>query len=125
MKGRLGTTMRLALMSDIHANVQPLSPSACGWNRYRRAKCILGCPSGYKTASASFFTHLGRWLKAMGMHCQPSPMAAQSVEAVPIVMVAMPHKGVTDTTLYSLRMAVQRTLGTRLERLAEPLPVQT
>jgi len=32
---------------------------------------------------------------------------------VPIVMVAVPHKDVTDATLYSLRQAVARSLGTR------------
>jgi hypothetical protein len=47
------------------------------------------------------------------MHYKPSPMASQQIEEVPIVMVAVPHKDVTDATLYSLRQAVARSLGTR------------
>ena len=47
------------------------------------------------------------------MHYQPSPLPAQQIDEVPIVMVAVPHKDVTDATLYSLRQAVSRSLGTR------------
>jgi nucleotide-binding universal stress UspA family protein len=38
---------------------------------------------------------------------------SQQIEEVPIVMVAVPHNDVTDATLYSLRQAVARSLGTR------------
>jgi eukaryotic-like serine/threonine-protein kinase len=69
---------------------------------------------GRSIRGTRFGTHLKRWLKAAGMHYQPSPLPAEQVEAVPIVMVAVPHKDVTDATLYSLRQAVARSLGTRL-----------
>ena len=48
------------------------------------------------------------------MHYKPSPMASRQIQEVPIVMVAIPHKDVSDVTLYSLRQAVARSLGTRL-----------
>lgn len=68
---------------------------------------------GRNLEGTGFTTHLKRWLKAAGMHYQPSPLPARQIEEVPIVMVAIPHKDVSDTTLYSLRQAVARTLGTR------------
>ena len=68
---------------------------------------------GRKLTPTSFGTHFRRWLKAAGMHYKPSPIAAQQADEVPIVMVAVPHKDVTDATLYSLRQAVARSLGTR------------
>ena len=69
---------------------------------------------GTNVVGTPFRTHFKRWLKAAGMHYQPSPLAsAQQVQEVPIVMVAVPHKDVSDTTLYSLRQAVARSLGTR------------
>ena len=69
---------------------------------------------GRNIAGTRFRTHFKRWLKAAGMHYKPSPIAAQQIEEVPIVMVAVPYKDVTDATLYSLRQAVARSLGTRL-----------
>jgi eukaryotic-like serine/threonine-protein kinase len=68
---------------------------------------------GNKVVGTKFRVHFKRWLKAAGMHYQPSPMASQQIDEVPIVMVAVPHKDVTDATLYSLRQAVGRSLGTR------------
>ncbi|MFZ2308751.1 MAG: bifunctional serine/threonine-protein kinase/universal stress protein [Rhodoferax sp.] len=68
---------------------------------------------GRNVTGTKFRTHFKRWLKAAGMHYKPSPMASQQIEEVPIVMVAVPHKDVTDATLYSLRQAVARSLGTR------------
>ncbi len=68
---------------------------------------------GNKVTGTSFKTHFKRWLKAAGMHYQPSPVPSQQIDEVPIVMVAVPHKDVTDATLYSLRQAVARSLGTR------------
>ncbi len=68
---------------------------------------------GHNTTGTPFSTHFKRWIKAAGMQYQPSPIAAQQIEEVPIVMVAVPHKDVTDATLYSLRQAVARSLGTR------------
>ncbi len=68
---------------------------------------------GRKTTGTTFRTHFKRWLKAAGMHYQPSPLPAQQIEEVPIVMVAVPHVDATDATLYSLRQAAARSLGTR------------
>ncbi|TXT34125.1 MAG: protein kinase [Comamonadaceae bacterium] len=68
---------------------------------------------GRNVKATGFGSHFKRWLKAAGMHYQPSPLPVQQIEEVPIVMVAVPHKDVTDATLYSLRQAVARSLGTR------------
>ncbi|WP_395685749.1 serine/threonine protein kinase [Caenimonas koreensis] len=68
---------------------------------------------GERTRPTSFGEHMKRWFKAAGMQYQPSPLPAREVEEVPIVMVAVPSRGATDATLYSLRQAVQRSLGTR------------
>ncbi len=74
---------------------------------------ILITERGLNTKGTKFRTHFKRWIKAAGMHYQPSPLASQQADEVPIVMVAIPHKDVTDATLYSLRQAVARSLGTR------------
>jgi serine/threonine protein kinase len=68
---------------------------------------------GQQTAGTSVWTHLKRWLKAAGMHYHPSPLPAQQITEVPIVMVALPHYDVRDDTLYSLKQAVARSLGVR------------
>lgn len=68
---------------------------------------------GRNITGTGFGTHFKRWLKAAGMHYQPSPLPAQQIEEVPIIMVAIPHHDVLDATLYSLRQAVARSLGTR------------
>ena len=68
---------------------------------------------GRNLVGTGFRTHFKRWLKAAGMHYQPSPLPAQQIEEVPIVMVAVPYQDVSDVTLYSLRQAVARSLGTR------------
>lgn len=68
---------------------------------------------GRNTAGTGFRTHFKRWVKAAGMHYQPSPLPTQQIEEVPIIMVAIPHHDVQDATLYSLRQAVARSLGTR------------
>jgi nucleotide-binding universal stress UspA family protein len=47
------------------------------------------------------------------MHYTPSPLPQHQVSEVPIVMVALPCKDVTDTNLYSLRQSAQRSLGLR------------
>ena len=47
------------------------------------------------------------------MQYQPSPLPSRQIDEVPIVMVAVPYKDVTDATLYSLRQAVERSLGVR------------
>lgn len=68
---------------------------------------------GIRLQGTPFRTHFKRWIKAAGMHYQPSPLPARQIEEVPIVMVAVPYKDVSDATLYSLRQAVARSLGTR------------
>ena len=68
---------------------------------------------GNKIAATGFGSHFIRWIKAAGMHYQPSPLPAQQISEVPIVMVAVPHKDVSDATLQALRQAVLRSLGTR------------
>ena len=68
---------------------------------------------GRNLEGTGFGTHFKRWIKAAGMQYQPSPLPSQQIEEVPIVMVAVPHKDVSDATLYSLRQATARTLGTR------------
>ena len=57
--------------------------------------------------------HFKRWIKAAGMHYQPSPLPTSQIAEVPILMVAVPHDDVQDATLYSLREAVARSLGIR------------
>lgn len=68
---------------------------------------------GQRTRATGLWEHLRRWVRAAGMHYRPSPLPQTQIEEVPIVMVAVPHEDVTDATLYSLRQAVQRSLGTR------------
>lgn len=68
---------------------------------------------GRRTRGTGFWVHFKRWLRAAGMQYQPSPLPAQQIELVPIVMVAVPYKDVSDATLYSLREAVGRSLGIR------------
>ena len=68
---------------------------------------------GKQTEGTGFWVHFKRWFRAAGMQYQPSPVLAQQMEEVPIIMVAIPHKDVLDATLFSLREAVQRSLGLR------------
>jgi serine/threonine protein kinase len=68
---------------------------------------------GRNTKGTGFGVHFKRWLKAAGMQYQPSPLPAHQIDEVPIVMVAVPYKDVSDATLYSLRQAVARSMGTR------------
>lgn len=68
---------------------------------------------GRRTRGVGLREHLRRWIKAAGMHYQPSPLPSQQLAEVPIVMVAVPHRDVSDATLYALRQAVSRSLGIR------------
>jgi serine/threonine protein kinase len=70
-------------------------------------------PEGLRTTGTPWLTHLRRWIRAAGLHYQPSPLPSSRLDEVPIVMVAVPHRDVSDTTLYSLRRAVERSLGIR------------
>lgn len=68
---------------------------------------------GERTERTPLSTHFKRWLRAAGMHYQPSPLPSAQIEDTPILMVAVPHADVSDATLYSLRQAVARSLGIR------------
>lgn len=68
---------------------------------------------GRQTEATGFWVHFKRWLRASGMAYEPSPVPAQQIDQVPIIMVAVPHHDVSDATLYSLREAVARSLGIR------------
>jgi len=68
---------------------------------------------GQMVEGTGFKTHFKRWLKAAGKEYKPSALPTRQIEAVPILMVAVPHDDVSDATLYSLRQAVQRSLGIR------------
>ncbi len=68
---------------------------------------------GRATRGTAWRTHLRRWIKAAGMQYQPSPLPSAQAGEVPIVMVAVPHKDVSDSTFYSLRAATARALGIR------------
>lgn len=68
---------------------------------------------GEATRGTGAWTHFKRWLRAAGLHYQPSPLPERQIAEVPIVMVAVPHQDVSDATLYSLREAAARSLGTR------------
>ena len=68
---------------------------------------------GRQIKGTGFKEHFKRWLKAAGMHYQPSPLPSQQIKEVPILMVALPHADVSDATWYSLREAVDRSLGIR------------
>jgi nucleotide-binding universal stress UspA family protein len=47
------------------------------------------------------------------MQYHPSPLPTQQIAQVPIVMVAVPYSDTSDATLYALRQATARSLGTR------------
>lgn len=68
---------------------------------------------GKQIQGTGFWVHFKRWLKAAGKSYQPSPLASEQIQEVPILMVAVPHFDVSDATLYSLRLATQRSLGIR------------
>lgn len=68
---------------------------------------------GERTTRAPLTARLRRWVRAAGLHYQPSPPPSERVGEVPIVMVAVPHHDTTDAGLYALRHAVQRSLGLR------------
>ncbi len=68
---------------------------------------------GRRTRPTGFNIHFKRWLRAAGMHYQPSALPSRQIDETPIIMVAVPHRDISDATLYSLRQAVARSLGTR------------
>lgn len=67
---------------------------------------------GRRLQATGFWAHFKRWLRAAGKDYRPSALPSRQVDAAPIVMAAVPHLDVSDATLYSLRHAVMRVLGT-------------
>jgi nucleotide-binding universal stress UspA family protein len=67
---------------------------------------------GRRLQATGFWAHFGRWLRAAGKDYKPSTLPSRQIDAAPIVMVAVPYRDVSDATLYSLRRAVMRVLGT-------------
>ncbi len=68
---------------------------------------------GERRYGAGAWALFKRWVRAAGLHYQPSPLPERLIAEVPIVMVAVPHQDASDATLYSLREAAARALGTR------------
>lgn len=68
---------------------------------------------GERTSAPGACAQLKRWIKAAGMQYRPSPLPTEQLAEVPILMVAVPHRDVSDATMYSLRQAVNRSLGIR------------
>lgn len=68
---------------------------------------------GRQINGTGFGVHFKRWLRAAGMQYQASPLPSEKIDEVPIILVAIPYKDVTDATMYSLREAVKRSLGLR------------
>ena len=75
-------------------------------------KQIVVTELGRRERSTGFWTHFKRWVRAAGMNYQPSALPSRQIDAVPIIMVAVPNSDVSDATLYSLRSAVSQALGT-------------
>lgn len=67
---------------------------------------------GRRAQSTGFLAHFKRWVRAAGMNYQPSVLPSRQIDAVPIIMVAVPNRDVSDAILYSLRSAVSQALGT-------------
>jgi nucleotide-binding universal stress UspA family protein len=67
---------------------------------------------GRRVRSTGFWPHFRRWLRAAGMQYEPSPLPSRQVDRVPIVMVAVPNQDASEATLYSLRDAAARAVGT-------------
>jgi nucleotide-binding universal stress UspA family protein len=67
---------------------------------------------GRRERPTGFWPHFRRWLRAAGMQYEPSPLPSRQVDRVPIVMVAVPNHDVSEATLYSLRDAASRAVGT-------------
>lgn len=67
---------------------------------------------GRRLKATGFWAHFKRWLRAVGKDYRPSALPSRQIDAAPIIMAAVPHRDVSDATLYSLRGAVMRVLGT-------------
>jgi serine/threonine protein kinase len=74
---------------------------------------VIVTKRGERTRPQRWRTRFARWIRAAGMHYEPSPLPTTQLEQAPIVMVAVPWKDASDATLYSLRAAADRSLGIR------------
>ncbi len=97
---------------DPAAAVRPASAAHLAFDLGHPHQVQVG-PRGQRTRRASVGTQLRRWLRAAGMHYEPSPLPVERIGEVPIVMVAVPHRDTTDAALYALRQATNRSLGIR------------
>ena len=66
---------------------------------------------GQRLRGVGFWAQFRRWVRAAGMHYQPSPLPQRQIDQVPIVLCAIPYKDVQDATLDALRQATARALG--------------
>lgn len=74
---------------------------------------VIVTARGERTKPERWRRRFARWIRAAGLHYQPSPLPSKQLEQAPIVMVAVPWKDVSDATLYSLRAAADRSLAVR------------
>jgi len=68
---------------------------------------------GSAVRGAGFWRQLQRWRAERRTPYRPSPVPHVEIAPLPIVMVAIPHDDVRETTLEALRQAVTRGLGNR------------
>ena len=54
---------------------------------------------GRRSRPTGFKIHFKRWLRAAGMHYQPSALPSRQIDETPIIRVAVPHRDVSDATL--------------------------
>ncbi len=79
----------------------------------RHPEQVVVTERGRAMQRRGFWSQIKRWLRAAGLEYQPSALPTQQIAQVPIVMVAVPNHDVSDATLYALRQATARSLGTR------------
>jgi eukaryotic-like serine/threonine-protein kinase len=72
---------------------------------------VLVTERGQRLQGAGLVAQFKRWVHAAGLHYQASPLPSEHVARMPIVMVALPHRDVSEATLVALRHATGRALG--------------
>ncbi len=73
---------------------------------------VIVTERGLRIKGSGWLALLKRWVQAAGLHYQPSPLPTEHIARMPIVMVALPHRDVSEATLLVLRHAAARALGT-------------
>lgn len=68
---------------------------------------------GRSTESLSPWEHFRRWIRAIGLHYEPSPLPRERIQEAPLIMVGLPSRNAKDTALWGLRLAANRALGNR------------